>query len=424
MIKKPLVPVRFKMVLGTFILAMNVLIDRIFISVAKEPISESLSFSEGQMGWVLSIFALGYALFQTPSGIMADRFGPRKILTAVVTLWSVFAALSGAAWNFLSMMVVRFLFGAGEAGAFPAMSRAVYSWIPLKERGIVNGINFSGGRVGAALSMLFMPWLLHAAGWRMGFVYLSLIGIFWAVIWFWWFRDDPTQHPTIGEEEKAYILKNRQRDEVKKTIEKKSISMQTLFGSKNMWLLMVQYFASNFTFFFALSWMFPYIQTKYNLTPAEAGMYSAFPLIFGALGNWFSGWMVDFLYKKVNWTFSRKFTGIVGFILAAAGLLASGYMATPFYAVVFLSLATFGADMTLSPSWSVCNDTGKENSGAVSGTMNMAGNLGSFLTALAFPYLKVWSGSVMPFFFIGAGLNLLAILLWTRIKPEKSIEEY
>jgi MFS transporter, ACS family, glucarate transporter len=155
------------MVFGTFIPAMNVLIDRIFISVAKDPISESLNFTEGQMGWVLSIFALGYALFQTPSGILADRFGPRKILTAVVTLWSVFAALSGAAWNFVSMMVVRFLFGAGEAGAFPAMSRAVYSWIPLKERGIVNGINFSGGRVGAALSMLFMPWLLHvpAGGW-------------------------------------------------------------------------------------------------------------------------------------------------------------------------------------------------------------------------------------------------------------------
>jgi MFS transporter, ACS family, glucarate transporter len=195
------------MVLGTFLLAMNVLIDRIFISVAKEPISESLGFSDSQMGWVLSIFALGYALFQTPTGVLADRLGPRKILTAVVTFWSIFAALSGAAWNFLSMMVVRFLFGAGEAGAFPAMSRAVYSWIPLKERGIVNGINFSGGRIGAALSMLFMPWLLHAAGWRMGFVYLSLIGFVWAVIWYWWFRDDPTDHKSITDAEKNISLK-------------------------------------------------------------------------------------------------------------------------------------------------------------------------------------------------------------------------
>jgi MFS transporter, ACS family, glucarate transporter len=280
--QKPVFPVRYKMVLGTFILAMNVLIDRIFISVAKEPISESLSFTDSQMGWVLSIFALGYALFQTPTGVLADRFGPRKILTAVVTLWSVFAALSGAAWNFVSMMVVRFLFGAGEAGAFPAMSKAVYSWIPFKERGIVNGINFSGGRVGAALSMLFMPWLLHAAGWRMGFVYLSLIGFVWAVIWYWWFRDDPADHATISEAEKLFILQNRQQQSKAK---KKSIPLSVLFGSKNMWLLMIQYFSSNFTFFFALSWMFPHIQSTYDLTPSQAGMYSSFPLIFGALGE-------------------------------------------------------------------------------------------------------------------------------------------
>jgi MFS transporter, ACS family, glucarate transporter len=419
--KRPFFPVRYKMVLGTFILAMNVLIDRIFISVAKDPISESLSFSDGQMGWVLSIFALGYALFQTPSGVLADRLGPRKILTAVVTLWSIFAALSGAAWNFISMMVVRFLFGAGEAGAFPAMSRAVYSWIPLKERGIVNGINFSGGRIGAALSMLFMPWLLTAVGWRMGFVYLSLIGFVWAVIWYWWFRDDPAEHSTISDQEKRFILENRQEQSKQA---RKTIPLHVLFRSRNMWLLMVQYFASNFTFFFCLSWMFPHIQSTYGLTPSQAGVYASFPLIFGALGNWFSGWMVDFLYKRIGWTFSRKFTAILGFALAGFGLLVSVYMQTPFAAVVFLSIATFGADMTLSPSWSACNDTGKENSGAVSGTMNMAGNLGSFITALAFPYLRLWSGSVIPFFFIGAGLNALAIYLWTKIKPEKSIEEY
>jgi MFS transporter, ACS family, glucarate transporter len=200
--------------------------------------------------------------------------------------------------------------------------------------------------------------------------------------------------------------------------------LQVLFGSKNMWLLMLQYFASNFTFFFALSWMFPHIQSTYNLTPAQAGMYASFPLIFGALGNWFRvGWSI-FCIKRSAGSFRESLQEFVGFVLAAAGLLASGYMETPFYAVVFLSLATFGADMTLSPSWSVCNDTGKENSGAVSGTMNMAGNLGSFINSPGIPYLKEWSGSVMPFFFVGAGLNILAIYLWTKIKPEKSITEY
>src|SRR5690606_18348240 len=137
-----------------------------------------------------------------------------------------------------------------------------------KERGIVNGINFSGGRVGAALSMLFMPWLLSAVGWRMGFVYLSLIGFVWAVIWYWWFRDDPADHAYISEKEKKFILENRQEQSVQV---KGSISLSELFGSKNMWLLMVQYFSSNFTFFFCLSWMFPHIQTTYGLTASQAG---------------------------------------------------------------------------------------------------------------------------------------------------------
>jgi ACS family glucarate transporter-like MFS transporter len=336
-------------------------------------------------------------------------------------LWSVFAALSGAAWNFVSMMVIRFLFGAGEAGAFPAISRAVYSWIRVKERGIVNGINFSGGRVGAALSMVFIPWLIHVAGWQMGFVYLGLIGIGWAVFWYFWFRDDPAHHKSISASEISYIVANRQEQA---SVKKESIPLSSLFKSKNMWLLMLQYFASNFTFFFCLSWMFPHIQSTYNLNSAEAGFYSSFPLIFGALGNWFSGWMVDFIYKRGKWALSRKATAITGFALATTGLLISVFMTTPVMAVVFLSLATFGADMTLSPSWSACNDTGKSASGAVSGTMNMAGNLGSFITALAFPYLKVWSGSVVPFFFIAAALNVMAIVLWLKIRPEKSITEY
>lgn len=419
--RKRYVPVRYKMVLATFILSVNAYMDRIFISVAKDPISESLLLSDQQMGWVLSIFALGYALFQTPTGMLADRYGPRKILTAVVTFWSIFAALSGAVRTFFSMLIIRFLFGIGEAGCYPAMSRAVYSWIPLKERGIVNGINFSGGRIGGAISLGVMPWLVTAAGWRMGFVYLSLIGFVWVFIWYFWFRDDPTEHPTISDDERDYILETRQPQTPGI---KAALPLSTLFRSKNMWLLMIQYFSSNFTFFFCLTWMFPYIQSTYTLSASVAGFYAAFPLIFGAIGNWFAGWAIDFIYKKGYWDWSRKGTAIVGFALAAVGLVVSAFMATPLMAVVWLSLAVFGADMTLSPSWSTCNDTGEEHSGAVSGTMNMAGNLGSFTTALAFPYLSGWTGSVLPFFFVGGALNLVAIALWLIIKPQLSIKTY
>lgn len=415
------VPTRYMLVVSTFLLSVLLYIDRVCISVAKEPIAGALNLSDKQIGWVLSIFALGYALAQTPSGILNDRFGPRIILTSVVSFWSLFTALTGAAWNYFSLLVVRFIFGVGEAGAFPGIARATFSWIPLKERGIVTGINFSGSRLGAAFALPAVAWLIETLGWRMSFLVLGAIGFVWALIWYWWFRDDPEQHQGIDEEEKKYILETRQHV-AKEEVEKLSGSL--LLGSKNMWLAMGQYFASNFTFFFSLTWLFPHIKTKYGLDAVEAGFYASAPLVFGAIGNYVSGFLVDKIYSQGKWQLSRRLPAIVGFALATVGLLASLYMETALGAVIFLSMAIFGADMTLSPSWSFCVDIGKKNSGAVSGTMNMAGNIGSFVTALAFPYLLSWSGSVTPFFLTAAVLNVIAIFLWMRTKPEKSLTEY
>ncbi|WP_430909571.1 MFS transporter [Maribacter sp. 2-571] len=416
---KAFLPTRFKMVFCTFLLAMIVLFDRILLSVAKDPVAESLQLSDKQMGWAMSIFALGYALFQTPAGLFADKYGPRKILTAVVALWSLFTALTGAVWNYGVLMVVRFLFGAGEAGAFPGMARAIYSWIPLQERGIVNGINFSGGRIGAAFALPLVAWLIDAVGWRLTFVILGAVGLLWGVFWFFWFRDNPEDHNGTSEEEVAFIHANTNR-----TVgEEKNarIDFGKLFRSKTMWLLMGQYFASNFTFFFCLTWLFPHLKVKYNLDALEAGFYASAPLIFGALGNWFSGFLVDYIYKRNKWALSRKVPAIIGFVLASVGIVASVYMETVTPAIVFISIAVFGADMTLSPSWSACVDVGKQFSGAVSGTMNMAGNIGSFLTALAFPYLLDMTGSEIPFFYLAAGLNVLAIFLWMAVRPQNPL---
>jgi ACS family glucarate transporter-like MFS transporter len=418
---KKLIPTRFMLVFSTFLLSVLLYIDRVCISVAKEPIAGALDLSDTQIGWVLSIFALGYALAQTPSGILNDKFGPRIILTAVVSFWSLFTALTGVAWNYISMLVTRFVFGIGEAGAFPGIARATFSWIPIKERGIVTGINFSGSRLGAAFALPVVAWMIEALGWRMSFFVLGAIGFVWALIWYWWFRDDPEQHKGISDEEKQYILETRQQvsnEEVEK------LSGSLLFKSKNMWLAMGQYFASNFTFFFSLTWLFSHIKSEYGLDAVEAGFYASAPLIFGALGNYFSGFLVDKIYSNGKWTQSRRIPAIIGFALASIGLIASLYMDTAIGAVFFLSIAIFGADMTLSPSWSFCVDIGKKNAGAVSGTMNMAGNVGSFVTALAFPYLLSWFGSVEPFFITAALLNVVAILLWTRTKPELSLTEY
>ena len=166
------------------------------------------------MGWVLSIFALGYALGQVPTGIMADRFGPRRILSSVVTVWSIFTAFTAAAHGFISLLGCRFLFGAGEAGAFPACARAVYSWIPMSERGLVQGLMFSGARFGAAFTLPLVAWMVSPLGWRQSFIVLGVIGMGWAVFWYCWFRDDPVLHkefPRLNGTSSSAAVNNHRR---------------------------------------------------------------------------------------------------------------------------------------------------------------------------------------------------------------------
>lgn len=406
-----------------FLLSMLLYVDRVCISSAKENIAADLKLTDTQMGWVLSIFALGYAIFQVPSGIMADRFGPRLILSAVVTIWSMFTALTAATQGYVSMLLCRFLFGAGEAGAFPGCARAVYSWIPMSERGLMQGVMFSGARFGAAFTLPVVAWMVGHLGWRMSFVVLGVVGVAWAIFWFWWFRDDPEKHPQISHAEKELILKARQQAITGEEVTP-PLTAGRLFGSRNVWLLMAQYFASNFTFFFCLSWMFSYLKKRYQLGMVEAGLYAALPPLAGAFGNWAAGALIDWIYRRGKWTASRRVPAVFGFILAATGLIASLQMNTALGAVACLSVAVFGADMTIAPSWSVCIDIGRRHAGTVSGTMNMAGNLGSFVTALAFPYLLKWTGTHETFFYVGAALNIAAIGAWLATRPDRKLEAY
>ena len=416
-----MIPKRFVLVASTFLLSLLLYVDRTCISTAKDAITHDLGLNNEQWSWVLASFAFGYALFQTPGGALADRLGGRIVLTVVVTVWSIFTGLTALAWNLGSLLVVRFLFGSGEAGAFPGMARVVYSWIPVKERGLVKGINFSGSRIGAALAMPGIAWLIQQLGWKQSFVVLMLVGFAWALVWWLWFRDEPAEHRGIAKEELAYILANRQ-DAATRGAAPTKLRAVTLFTSGNLWLMMVQYFGSNFTFFFSLTWLYPYVKAKYNLAAVDAGLYAMLPLLGGAAGNIFSGWLVDALYRGGRSSLSRKLPAIAGFALAALGMLMSVEQATVGGAVFWLTVAIFGADMTLSPSWSFCIDIGGNHAGAVSGTMNMAGNLGAAITALAFAYLPETSRGNVAFFYTAAALSGVALVCWLLANSSQKME--
>ncbi|MCH8194002.1 MAG: MFS transporter [Planctomycetes bacterium] len=418
---------RFVLVTLLFFHSANTYMDRACIATAADSMMKDLSISKEMWGLILGIFAVGYALFQIPSGWIADRFGARKALTIVVSVWSCFTALTGAAMNAGQLLVLRFLFGMGEAGAFPGATQAFYRWLPVKERGLAHGINFSGSRLGGALSLFLMPWLIAIPwiGWRGMFVINGLIGIVWATVWLLWFRDDPQDNKRVSPAERDYIEKGRTED-FKEAVK---ASFAEVFTSSNMSLAMLQYFASNVTFFISLTWLPSYIKSQWpNLE--NAVYYAAVPLVFAAFANWIAGSMVTGLYNKGYHVGSRRCTAITGFSLGILGLLAAiqtdslGFLATDnarlLWFVACFGLATFGVDMTLSPSWAFCNDIGGDKSGAVSGAMNMVGNIGAALSAFLFPLLlDKETGSANTFFALAISINVVAILCWCFMNPNR-----
>lgn len=383
-----------------FVLSLLTYIDRAAISSAKEPISADLALSDKSMGAVFSAFALGYALAQIPSGWFADRVGPRIALTAVTAVWSLFTGLTGAATGFTPLLVIRFLFGAAEAGAFPGSARAFYNWLPVEQRGLANGIIFSGSRLGAAIAFPLMAALFGGFGWRGSFVILGLITALWSVFWMVWFRDYPPGVAPLAAE----------------TRDDREAGFGAMFRSKAMLLPMMQYFASNFTFFICLSWMLPYLKEHYRLPQAEAAVYAMVPLLFGATSQWISGSLVDRLYRGPHRAWSRRIPAIAGLMLSCAGLLALTQSATPLTAVACFTAATFGTEMTISPSWVYCMDIGGKRSGAVSASMNMVGNIGSFVSANAFPLLYSMTGSAAAYFLAAAVLNAAGAICWWKMR--------
>lgn len=378
-------------------------LDRAAISTAKSLVAADLRLTDDAMGLVFGAFALGYALAQVPSGFFADRFGPRVALATVVTGWSIFTSLTGLVQGLWSLIAIRFIFGIAEAGAFPGSARVFFNWLPARQHGRANGIIFSGSRLGAAFSFPLLAWLMDDFGWRRAFILLGVPGLIWAVVWLWWFRDEPPE--PVEHEQPAGAS---------------GMSFGQVFRSRAMWLAMGQYFASNFTFFVCLSWMHPYLMEHYKLSRDAAAWYSTVVLLVGATAQWVAGFSVDGLYRSRLRAHSRRIPAMAGFVISAIGLAFLPSAATVEMAVACFTLATFGAEMTISPSWAYCIDLGGKRSGSVSGSMNMIGNFGSFVSASLFPVFYRWSGSAGLYFAVAALLNIVAAMLWLRMRSPSS----
>lgn len=386
---------RYLVVAALAILSWITYLDRAAISSVKDQIGTELRLDDKAMGAVFSAFALGYALGQIPAGWGADRFGPRLLLTAVVLLWSLLTGFTGIVQSLTALLIVRFLFGLAEAGAYPGTARAFYNWLPSSEHGRANGAVFAASRIGAALAFPMMAALLEHRTWRDTFYLLAIPGVLWAILWYAFFRERPAA-PSAG------ITAAMRLSEALRTVPFR--------------LALFQYFATNFTTFVCLSWMYPYLKQRFSLSASDAAFYTMLPLLVGASAQWISGFTVDRLFRSRHRAFSRAAPAIAGFLISAVGAAAIPFAPDAPAAAMCFALAAFGAEVTISPSWAFCIDLGGKNAGSVSGAMNTAGNFGSFVSANAFPWLQSAFGSAGPYFFLVCAMNLLSGLAWTRMR--------
>jgi MFS family permease len=394
---------RRRVLLLLIALAIITFLDRISIAVAGPRIQQELHIAPERWGWVIGAFVLAYGIFEIPTGALGDRIGQRSVLTRIVLWWSAFTCLTGAAMGFPALVVTRFLFGAGEAGAYPNISGAIVRWFPVRERARTQGFIWAASRLGGALSPLIVVPLQSAVGWRLTFVALGAIGIVWVVFW----RAVYSDRPAPGADERARLHSG--------------VPWAELLRQRQLWLIFAMYFFQAWGSWFYFGWFPVYLGKAKGFTEAEMGVYSALPFLCGAFGNVAGGFLSDRLASRFGLKIGRRLVGSASLAMSAL-LLVAMTMTHDKTAVVVLSSLGFGvADLMLPAAWAVCLDVGHEYAGVVTGTMNTAGQLGGFVCSVLFGYLvTAWDSYREPLWLVAASV-LLGAFLFTRIDPTRQL---
>jgi sugar phosphate permease len=376
------------------------------------------------MGYIFSAFVWAYALFQVPGGWLSDRFGARRVLGSVVAYWSIMTALTGAAFSAGSFIAIRFLFGIGEAGAFPGATRAMQLWYPRSERGFVQGITHSASRAGAAIAPPLVLLIMVNFGWRWAFLVCGAVGLAWALWWSLSYRNLPEEHSLVNRAE----LESIRGVDPGGVINPPAIEKQTtvpwamLLRSANMWAIMCAYFTYVYCLWIFLTWLTTYLIDVRHFTLLKGGLLASLPLWAGVVGDTAGGLATDWLLKRTGSAkISRRTVAIVGLLGCAACIVPAALTDDPYIAVFGLTASMFFLECTIGPSWAVPMDTGGKYSGTVSGMMNMAGNFGGALSPIVFGYLAQGGNWEAPFI-VAAALLVAGAGVWAFwIDPDKNI---
>jgi MFS family permease len=412
---------RYLVVVFAIVLAVIQYIDRVAISMVEGDMRNDLGLSQWEMGIVFGAFTLAYALFEIPTGYLGDRIGARKVLIRVVLWWSFFTSATGIAWNWVSLVAIRFLFGVGEAGCFPNIARAFNRWLPTYERVRAQSILWMSARWGGAITPLLLVVVLKwLSNWRLAFGLFGLLGVAWCLAFYGWFRDNPADHPKVNAAELALIpqLKEGESDHPK-------MPWSVMFSRFSMWMLFIQYFTLSYSWYFFITWFPNYLKNAqhYDLK-AQGAVLAGVPLFLGGFGALVGGWITPAVTRALggNIARTRSALGCFGQAMAGACLVAATYFETPIYAVAAIAFASFFNDLTMPGAWTACMDIGGRFTGTVSGAMNMMGNLGGFVSPIVIGYILDWtkdpvSGNATAFgfniaFYVTAALYMVGATCW------------
>jgi MFS family permease len=403
--------VRFVVVAFTVALAAVTYFDRVCISTLAPDIMRDLGLSRVQMSLVFSAFTLAYAAFEIPTAWWGQKVGTRRVLTRIVGWWSAFTIATGLANSYASLLAIRFLFGAGEAGAWPNATRTFSRWIPLTERGKVQGIFFAGAHLAGGVTPALVTALTSFLHWRQVFFAFGLIGFVWAAAWYTWFRDEPEEHKSVNEAERSLIAGGRggagTRDH----------GDWRVLANRNVWLLSAAYFSNTYGFYFLITWLPSYLETQRGFRAGALSLFAGLPLLLSVVGDLTGGLATDALVRRYGLRFGRCAIGVSAYALAAAAMLLSIGIDSAVTSSVLIAIAAAASMFTLGASWAACIDIGGTSSGVVSATMNTTGQIGGILSPVVLAVLvDRFANWTLPLY-VMAALYAVSSVCWAFVDP-------
>ncbi len=402
-------------------------LDRVCIGKAVVPIQNDLGLSTSEMGYALGAFTVAYGLFEVPTGRWGDRFGSRGVLARIVLWWSLFTALTGAATSLAMLVVVRFLFGAGEAGAYPNAARVIARWFPLGERGRAQGIMLTSAQVGGALAPAVAAYLIAEVGWRWSFFCFSILGAVWAAAFYGWFRDDPAEHPATNAAERRLISAGYATSHV---AHDEPVPWRAILTSRNIWLLGTLQTCSSFASYMYMNWYPTYLEKGRGVAAIDAGWLASLVLAGAAIGSLASGFVNDWLARVTRFHPRRyQLYGFLGTALSAAALLASAGCESPLATSLWAALAFMAAISQQATFWAVMTEIGGRHLGAIFGLVNSLGVPGAFVSTVFLGHFVEWMAAQGregraqwdPAFTVYSAVLLVGALCWLGVDSRRTI---